>query len=361
MILVDDATDPLAILAADRAAAGPARSRCAQVWPLLVVPPADLDADDRLALESHLATCGHCRATAIDAWLDRDLGPRSTGADASVASTVTAVAAVTPAAVDGAARGSRRRLVAALAGALVLAAVVIVVVGGVVGGGDRSRPAPRRLVTPAAATAPAVAVVIAYLGTEVWLGNDTYVEEPGDEPPPDDRPLVVRHVRHGAHAALGRALVALSSALPADSLVGLVAYDLDGARVVRPLASLAAVRLDAGGGLGLQRDYAGRIGTASLTTALERAGALLATTPARRRILVVVGDGCHAASEGPPAMLSAAGERLRATGVLVRAVRLPSDELFDCPAPMAALDPEVVTLAGAGELSAALRTRVLDR
>ncbi len=124
---------------------------------------------------------------------------------------------------------------------------------------------------------PAVpaAVVVALNGQEIFVGNDQYE--------PDDN---ARY--RGASRALQYAFAnhPPARALPDGSLGALIAYST-GTEVVLPMGDIA--RIDASA-FSDQRRYRGKIGT-DLVLGARHGLDLLVKVDARRRILLIIGDG----------------------------------------------------------------------
>jgi len=123
------------------------------------------------------------------------------------------------------------------------------------------------------AVAP-VSLVVLVSGMETWIGNETYTESKDD-------------TVAGTYAALGPALAQLVTIGSPGSEAALVTYGKDRPELRLPFSDLAS--LDAAA-LGSQKDYSGNI------QPLLRAGLVTARTEltpraAKRRILVVFGDG----------------------------------------------------------------------
>jgi hypothetical protein len=212
-------------------------------------------------------------------------------------------------------------------------------------------------------TAPAgapLAVVIAYPGTEVWIGNDIYTDAPA--PPDPDTPrdpeaiLVIRHRFHGAHAAMIQGFDDLARALPAASRVGVLAYDIAQQDVRQTLAP--ATDLDGSRIVGPQERYHEHIGSARHEDVLDRAALLVRAVPATRHVIVLLTDSCHTAN---PRGLVAARDRLAADGIQVRVIFLDTVGInafggVDCNLPLRALDPTVLRPKGVSDLPQAMRS-----
>jgi hypothetical protein len=127
---------------------------------------------------------------------------------------------------------------------------------------------------PVQPTVPA-ALVVVFSGQEIFVGNDQY------EPDPAAR-------YKGAFAALERAFSKHppAAALPTGSQGAVIAYATD-TEVVVGMGDIA--RVDAGL-FRDQRPYRGRVGQ-ELVRGTRHGLDLLAKVDARRRILIVIGDG----------------------------------------------------------------------
>ena len=188
------------------------------------------------------------------------------------------------------------------------------------------------------AARPATAVAFLVCGQEIWVGNDEYEEDPNAQYVGELEPL---------EAAIDK--LGLPGRLPAGSRAVIVSYST-GARVLHPMAPVAQLT---GGWFGSEKDFHGGLGddlVAGIQVALDE----LAKVDARRKLVVVIGDGTTTNPDGATqAQLAALGQRAAQQHVERFALMLKSAISGGTPV-IAKFAPDAEPIASADDLYPAL-------
>jgi hypothetical protein len=192
-------------------------------------------------------------------------------------------------------------------------------------------------VTPYAAGDQPIALAVAVLGQEVWMGNDdlTKADDPARYP--------------GVLKALAKALDAskLAAVGPKGSQAAIISYGT-GAAVRLPLGDLAKLR---GAALGSQQTYAHAIGE-DLVAGVTLAIAELSKATTARRAIIVIGDGNDTNNDAAKAQLLALKKQALSQGtelfaIVYRSAVSPEGEIVSRFA-------RTTTVASTANLAAAL-------
>jgi hypothetical protein len=156
-----------------------------------------------------------------------------------------------------------------------------------------------------------LSLVVVVQGDENWIGNEMYNQE---------NPLL------GAFRGVGPALDALATMGPPGSKAMVLTYSSDPG--VRPALSMGSIKELGAGALGSQEAFKDAIGS-PLETSLKEAYNILAKEGARRKVLVVIGDG-HGQSEQTSAKdIKDEAKRLQALGVDMYSIYHQVDQSLD--------------------------------
>lgn len=209
-----------------------------------------------------------------------------------------------------------------------IASAILLVICSCGGAAQRPHTTPAQ---PPAASGTAVALVMSTLS--VWIGNEEYEQDPDA-------------VYRGALDPLKRALdkLDIGDRLPAGSRAVVVGY-ARGARLVHAMSPATELK---GSVLGVEKDYQSELGS-DFVAGLDLAFDELAKVDAKRKVIVVVGDGTDTNSDTARSRLTeiaarAAKERVEVFVLVVKSpVSGPSNAID-------ALTPNVKVLESSEDL-----------
>ena len=182
-----------------------------------------------------------------------------------------------------------------------------------------------------------MALVLLVSGSEVWLGNDDFT--------PANDPSRYEGALKAIKAALEKAPL---RGLPKGATAMIATYDVS-AKARMPMTPVENVDARA---LGVQRDYYGRIGF-ELVGGVTFAFTELLKADAKRRVLVIVGDGADTNNEAAKGQLAEMAKQAKAANIEVYAI-VYKGALSAEATVVTALDPYAVTVNSADQITVQL-------